>query len=77
MKCSAGSCALFQSWPTAGIVPVPSRMMVEIPARSPSSGFDAMFGPMSPWPARPWHFAHTPTNVSLPSSMFPARLPRC
>ena len=23
-------------------------------------------GPMSPWPARPWHFAHTPTNVSLP-----------
>ena len=32
------------------------------------SGFWAIFGPMSPWPASPWHFAQTPETISAPSA---------
>jgi len=49
-------------------LPTPVLRMLVSPDLLPSSGFVAMFGPTAPWPARPWHFAQTPTKVSLPSA---------
>ena len=68
-RSSRSICASLQSCRPAASssAPLPEQRRRAPPGRR-ASGLPAIGGPMSPWPARPWHFAQTPSNVSLPSA---------